>query len=360
VDLAYQHYLHGEFSDQFAGGAAADVVLGIMPGVVDWLFLENYSQIRKDALAADTPTNRDNISYFTTGPRVTMPLGDVSQLLIGGEYSLDSYGGNTLLDSTRLGGRVELIRNLSDASSLSVKEFGERRRFDNQTAFNQNYDTQSASLAYRLAGSRTDVGAEVGYEQISVDSQPRASGGLLARLALRRQTSRSSSIGLNVYREYSDAGRSLRSTQNINGVSEQTGQILAAGDAFIRKAARATWSQGWSRTSIELMGEFAKEEHDYAPTFNRNIRQSSVRMTRQLRRNLNLNAEVQESIEKFQVLDLQVREIAGVMSVDWRRSDMLLVRWAYEYHRRSGDSPVAKYNENRTSLFFVWNAFRER
>ena len=68
ADARYREYLDDTFDSQVVGGIFGNLSYGIVPDRLIWQVQDNFSQVDVDALAVESPDNRQNLNYFTTGP----------------------------------------------------------------------------------------------------------------------------------------------------------------------------------------------------------------------------------------------------------------------------------------------------
>ena len=68
ADVQYRHYFDDSYDSEVVGGLSGDVAWSILPERFIWIVQDNYGQIAADRAQPDTPDNREDINYFTTGP----------------------------------------------------------------------------------------------------------------------------------------------------------------------------------------------------------------------------------------------------------------------------------------------------
>lgn len=358
VDASYEHFFDDEFDDDVIGGADATLMFGIIPERLEWFLQDNFGQSRVDALAADTPANRENTNYLTTGPDLTLRLGGRNALRLAGRYSRTDYE-TAPLDGDRFGGTLSLIRQLSEASALSLNAMTESLEYDDQTTANDGYDRNEAYLRYELTSTRTDLGLDAGITQI--DNGGDKSDGTLLRALLRRQISASSSIYVNLSNEFTDAGNVFRSTQDLNGVSTQAEAVLATADALERRLAYVGWAFHHNRTSFGLNGEYSEEQYENDVSLDRSLARYGAYFARQLTPEIQLRFDVHLSNEDFDNVDLSIDEWQGIAALDWQLGRTLSWRLQLEHRDRDGSvASVQEYTENRASVFVTWSPRRTR
>ena len=357
VDLnaAYQHYFDGDFDDEVIGGLNGMAVLALVPERFEWFVQDNFGQTRLDPRLAETPNNRENFNYFTTGPDVTLRFGQRTSLRLSGRYSLTS-GETATFDGDRYSATLALIRRLSGATAVSLNVRGERLEYDaaepDAAAFSSEYDRHEAFVRYEIDDTRTQLGLDLGYT--AIDGQGDTSSGLLARLSLGRQTSTSTSVRLNLGTEFSDAGNAFRATQDLDGVSVDPETVLATSDAFKRHFANLGWAFERNRTSFGVNGEYSQEDYEQAVELNRSVAHYAVYVGRQLSPGLRLRLEARYFTEDFDTSAISTDELQGIAALNWNVGRTLAWRLQYDYRDRQGSGLSDEYTENRLSLFVSW------
>lgn len=360
VNLGYQRYLDNEFDSDVVGGATGTVVVGIVPRVFSWVLQDNFTQVRNNALAADTPDNWVTANYFTTGPELRLPLGTANSLIVTGRYSVDSYGSEAA-DGRRVGGTLGLVHQFSNLSSASANLEIERRKFKNAPAgisYDPEYTASSAFLNYSLEGERTSVDADIGYTQVDLVS--RTAGSLLGRLEIARRLTQSSSLTLNLKHDYSDTGNSFRSGQESDGVDLNTDLTQLTSDAFVTDSVRLGWQLTLSRTQVNAAVEYAEDNYERESDLDRNLTRYSLAVQRQVRPTTSVGAEFYGVIEDLSAFDAKSNETGARLSLDWAMAPTLGWELLYAFRSRGGDGLVERFTENRATLSIEWSPFSRR
>ncbi len=355
VNAAWQHYLDNEFDDDVIGGLNGTVVLGIAPEQFEWLFQDSFGQSRVNLFDALTPGNRQNVNYFTTGPDFTLRFGQATSLKLTGRYSATNYE-EIGLDDERYSASLALIRRLSGASSVSLNAVRERFAYDDP-AINE-YDRHEAFLRYELGNARTTLRADAGYTAIDDDDE--TSDGTLLRLSLRRQTSPSASVSVNLGSEFSDSGSAFRAAQDQSGVSLDPELVIPTADAFERRYVLAGWDFARNRTSFGLNGEYTEEAYENLVALDRTVMRYAIYFGRQLNPTLGFRIDGRYSDEEFDRSNAKAEELYGSARLTWEQGRTLSWRLQFDFRDRTGSGLFAEYTENRASLFLTWSPLAQR
>jgi len=351
VNAAYQHYFDNTFDDEVVGGINARAALQLVPDRLRWLVQENFGQINSDPFSASTPTNRENINYFTTGPELALRLGSVTSLRLAGYFSDTAYE-VTDLDSRSYSGSASLRRELSGASSLSLNATGEKIEFDN-TIVDRDYDRYQAFLRYELRGARTTLGVDGGYTQI--DDNVKKSDGVLARLSLSRRLSASSTVSISAGSQFSAAGDLFRFDQQQRGVSLDSQSIIGASDAFKSRFASLGWGFDRNRTSLNLNVQYQDESYERSTTFDRTVTTYTGQLQRQISPITQLRLFAYLEREDFNNRNFTDDELQVGLALERQLGRKLGVRLQYDYFDRDSSNNVSNYQENRIGVFLTWS-----
>jgi hypothetical protein len=111
----------------------ADAVLrySLVKDFFDWRVENHLSNAPIEIDAADTPTNRQNINVFFTGPEFTLRLGSRNDLTLGGGYIRTSAEETETFDSDRYIGQADFVHSVSSRIDLGVSAEYEDVDFDN-------------------------------------------------------------------------------------------------------------------------------------------------------------------------------------------------------------------------------------
>ena len=76
-DLQYLTFAHDYFSNELVGNFIGSGTFAILPRELEWVVEDNFGQQQLDPTVAVTPTNLENVNYFTTGPNFLMALSSL-------------------------------------------------------------------------------------------------------------------------------------------------------------------------------------------------------------------------------------------------------------------------------------------
>ena len=90
-EIAYYEYLNDTFEPELLGNIYADASFALVPDRLHWVLTDGFGQVMTDPFQAQSPANRQNINYLSTGPEAFIGLGSQTRLRLAGRYSLATY-----------------------------------------------------------------------------------------------------------------------------------------------------------------------------------------------------------------------------------------------------------------------------
>jgi hypothetical protein len=257
ADVTWREFTAGTSPNQFDGGALVDLTGVIIPDSFDWVLTDNYGQALINQRQMDSPQNRQNFNFASTGPNITFPLGARTDLRLSGRYSLATYE-EELNDNTSVSGTLALARRLSGAQVGSVVISQRRVDFDDPLVA-RRYDVQDAFLQWEREGLRTAADVSVGYSKLKTAGD--STGGLLVRAVFTRRLSTRSQVGLTVGSEFANSAETFRVNQIFAGGTRTTATVPTTVDAFRSNYVYVSWSTAGTRVDMRLTGTYRKEAH---------------------------------------------------------------------------------------------------
>jgi Putative beta-barrel porin 2 len=343
ADLQYVDYFDHTYSSEVVGNFLGGARMEFVPERFNWMVQDNFGQSRIDPLSQETPDNRENINYFTTGPDVGIPLGSATDLRLGGRYSAVTYQ-DSPLDNHRVTAMAGLVRALSSFSSVSLDVQRESVRYSDTP--NPDYDHDQAYVRYQARGSRTQVSMDLGYGRFQkIENAP---SGVVARFEVSRQISASSVIGASVGRDFSDAGDSFRFSQSLSGPALGGGNdTLPTSTPFVSDYVTVNWNFQRNRTGLDLRVAQFKETYDQAPLLDRKHLVADAGVSRSLSSTLRAELSAHYDRWNYQQLTGDYAETSVMARLVSRLGRNLSLSGMYQRAHRSSDIAATEYSENR-------------
>jgi hypothetical protein len=277
-DFSDFDYLQHAYGNELIGRFDALAKLALVPDRVTWVLQEDFGQSLLDPYLPQTPSNRQNINYVSTGPDFDLRLGGTGFFDVSARYA-EAYYEDSPFDSNRLFGSLAWGVRLSPTSSVSVNVDSERVLFDN-TVVNTDFNLSNAFIRYTAQGARTQLTANLGATDVRAG--PTTKTGPLAELGLTRTLSPSATLAVSAARQLTDPSTSFSSIQG-GAISQITsGPAVVTSAAYTADSANAVWTYQRNRTTVKLSGRWEKDSYQTAPVFNNSRGGAEFSVERQL------------------------------------------------------------------------------
>lgn len=358
VNTAYRRYSADSYPDDLAGGLDAAFTYWFSPQRFGWVLEDNFGQTFIDAREVETPNNRQNTNFFSTGPDLLLRVGDRTDVSLGGRFSMATYE-ETQADDQRYRGTVGLIRRLGMRSSLSVTGSYEDIQFKDDATVD-GYARTSASLGFSTRGAHTTLKVEAGYTSLS--GLGNASGGPLFNLSLIRELTSRSSITLNAGTSFTDSAEAFRRDRSFGGVLLENDLNPVAADPLQSDFVSLLWALRGSRTTVTVGGDWRSDDRETLAELDRDSVSARVSVTRRLSPVLEVVIDGAWRDEEFARSGVSFSEASGGLGFNWFVSRTLGLSVRGNHSRGSGDTTGAfgsrDYTENRYSVSVTYTPRR--
>ena len=360
-DLALVKYLRSSYQTQPFGYLDGTGDLWIVPGLFSWTGRETYTQTVIDPFAPVTPDNLESLNYVTTGPRFTLRPTLRTTLTLNGTYSyLNSSSKSPLyvnIDNHRYAGDVTFSHALSNTSSIYITASHEKVEFTDQ-ADNNNFRQDEALAGFKVASARTALDVSGGYTRLHESvlatvqtirgprelPQSQTPGGAVWRAELSRQTSPATRLSLHAVKQVTDAAGLLRLNLN-QPVATTAAYRLTTADPFTDRELGASWRFAAARTSFTLGYLDIRESYKIHPASDRNVKDASALLGRQLSPVLNWEIGAEYERQNF-AFGGSSNTVNAITSLRWQIGRQLGLRFLYAH---SALTPHG-YTENQVGV----------
>ncbi len=351
VDLSYYEYMDNTYDSELIGTANGTLALGIVPETLNWVVQDSFGQAQSDPFAPSTPSTRENLNYFSTGPDLTVRLGPTGFGRLFGRWSSTNYE-TSPLDATRTTGGVAVGRRPNARNELSLNAVTESIDFDDP--LNTDYDRDSVFVGWELDGSRTTIDANVGYTWLQRDGRDKQ-GSALISMNVARQMTASSTLRMTLSQQLGDAGDSLRA-QLDGGVvgGGAAGQITATSDPFQSRLVSLEWSYTRGRTGFMLGASHTRDEYESATQFDRRRTGFNAGISRRIASTLTFDLRAALEKEKFENAGQSNDELRLGATLNWRAWRTLGLRFMVERYDRDAEGSATDFTENRAFLTMAY------
>jgi hypothetical protein len=261
------------------------------------------------------------------------------------------------LNNNRGDASVALVRSLSATSNVSLNVAAERVLYQDSTV-NPDYTTEEAYLRYDAQGVRSNLTADLGYDEVSGLSSTGA--GALVHLDATRMLSPSSHLDLSVGQDISDNTNLLRQLQNLNGLAVTAAYLQRANDPFINRYARLAWQFDRYRTAFNVDVARYEERHLEDFGLNQNRTQADATLRRNLAPALTFSLGATYARSDYLASADNYHEVLASAALAWRFGRHLDLRAEYDRFDQRAEVTTNEYRENRIGLTVGWQVDSRR
>ena len=357
-NLQYRSYFNDTYEDELVGRFNGLLSYWFIPERFSWVVEDNFGQTYINRAAVETPANRQNTNYFSTGPDVILRLGSRTDLSLQGRWSDVSYE-TSRADSQRLEGTVGLIRQLSERSSMSLNAAAANIDFKDPTE-GTDYDRLSGYLGYEARGSRTGLSLQGGYTELRGGGE--TLDGPLFDLSLTRETSARSRLTLRAGTNLTDSAEMFRLDQGTrsaadasdNPAADPNEDVTVSTEPFQADYASLTWGRAGERNSLSLSADWRREDYSFTEARNRESLGFNALLSREISPTLKGRLFGMWRNEDFPETDVNYDEWSFGAGISWTFTRQFSLDVDVTRYEGSGDATAAgglrDYTENRFSL----------
>jgi hypothetical protein len=357
-DLEYRKYFRDTYGTDLVGGLNGNLGYWLLPERLQWSVQENFGQTYTDLRGVQTPNNRQNVNYLSTGPDLTLPFASRSELRAQARWSKATFGGNDIDSNHRLSGTLGLLRNLTEHSAISLNVADEKVQYDHLPSYD-DYDRRSAYMQFDGTGARTELSGQLGWSKVNAPAVD--SGGLLAEVRLLRKLGARSELTLNAGTGFTDSAEAFRREQNIGGIVVGNERVAVDTSPFRQDYATAAWDLIGVRDSITLTANWRREVHRGDQELNRKEKSGDLLLSRRLTPVLTVLLNGHYLHDDFSTASVNFNEWSIGPGLSWSLARNIRVTFRYDHFQGSGDSStligVHNYKENRIEIRFSYGSF---
>ena len=133
AQMEFRNYLRNVYQDDHSGYINGAAIWTISPQLFSWTVEENFRQVRVNLTQPDVPTNRTEVSAFSTGPNFTIRFDSTNAADIGGRYDRFDIRGPG--DNQRASGYGRLIHRVSEYTTVSANYEAARIDFEDTVTY---------------------------------------------------------------------------------------------------------------------------------------------------------------------------------------------------------------------------------
>ena len=345
--LEYRDYLDNTYDGEVVGNLLANGVFAFVEDRFTWTVTDTFGQTTQNQFAPSTPDNRANVNYLSTGPDFTLPLGSRNKLLMHGRY-IDLHYEDSDVGNQRVRGELALQRTLSDASNVSLNVTSEQTRFDDAALV--DFDNNEGFARYEVDAARTSLSLDAGVNEITRGDE--TDRGWLGRLNLKRRTSTSLTVGLELGHDFSDAGNAFADLQVNQPGSTEPVPVQQTATPFENTYGTVYGQFSRNRTDILLRAGYYDEGYQAQPLFDRKRITLELGLNRNLNASLSAHCNANYSRQEYDALNRKFTDLTANLGVRWSVGRSTSVSFDYSFMDRNDNASDSDYRANE-----IWVRF---
>lgn len=358
VNADYLVYDDSRFDSELVGGTVAFLDYFFVEERFWWGVDYNFGQQIFDPLTPIRPGNREDVSFLTTGPGISLPFGDRNALDVELNYSTINYEIRSN-DNDRINGQLGVSRDIGEGRTIALIGMEEQVTYDDEVA-NLDFDRRELFFRWSTLTTRNIITFDVGYSELAIEDTDPAdddsvtSDGEVLRLDWTRVVSTSTSFTLGGGSRYSDQGDIFRFAQITNFDDRETEDVLGLATPFRNDFFNMSYNLDRERFSLDLVAQWNEEDYEGEDTFDRSVSRFTVLLSRQLTRKVTGNVSLSYSIRDFDALDRKDNDILGILSLNYEFNPAFTASLSYQRTSRDSTDPNDEFDENRVFLTFSY------
>jgi hypothetical protein len=351
AQLAYMDYQDGSYDSDLVGGFLSLNSLQLVPNRFAWVINDNFGQRASNPLTPVTPSNRENVNFFRTGPvfDFVRPGRNTARLEL--LYSRVDYE-ESASDNARFGGAFTFGRELRRGKDLALVLSTESIEFDDATVAT-DFDRHAAFLRYQLFGNQTTINMDIGATR--VESADEDASGLLLRLSYDRDLSNFMSLRMIAGSNYSDEGNVFRLFQDELREVDLTEDAVNNPDPFVNNYVAGLFTYQNGRNLMRLtLGWNQSDFEGTAGDQDREVFLANFRVQRDFSHSVFGGIRLRYRTRDFKYQDNSTDAITATANLGLRVGPRFRFGLLYQYQTRDDTDATAEYDENRYFLTMTY------
>jgi len=346
-EITYTDY-DFETDTPYAGNIGGNVGFILVPEVFDWSFSDIFGTIRDDPFEAASPTNRQYLNVFETGPQFRVPLGQRSWINIESLYEDQEWQQSTNLDSESVTNVLGLARRVSSTQTFGLSVSERRVTFDEPRVL--PYNVESAYLTYARTISDGVFNVDAGRTRL--DYSGAETVGPLLRMSWDKALNERSSLRFFGRREFQDGGDELATRNDWELTEDGFGRPTA--DPFTHSDVGISVSRGRNRVNSNFSFMFGRDRQQTEFEFDRDTKEATFNFRYPLGLAWSGDVAVYLVDEDYLNTPADAVEYTGELSFRRRVAQNASLEFSY-MHRERKNEASAPEPETRAFVSLAWD-----
>ena len=343
------------------GSLDGRLAIGIVPERFNWDFAGNFGQMRTNPLAGISPTNREHVTIFSTGPRVDLPLGGRSTLRLSGEVAERTYEVSDSLDSRTTSVQLSLFRAISPVSNLGIS-FDHSENDFVSLPDDQDYEFDNVYLTYSKDFASGGIQAAVGSGEVTIGTE--SSSSAVMSFGWDRALGARSHLSISAGRDFADAGELFRnggvpglggagSLGGIGGINDARWyDVVLTPNPLERTTLGAAFTVTGERTDMSVSFGVAEERYEVNADLDNDGAYINFSLSREFNPRWSGGVQLRGWRQNFGRLSQDDDNFYIQARVTRELGSRASIEFAYEYNTR--DSETNPFDQNVYTINFSY------
>ena len=348
----YLVYDDSAFDEELVGGASAFLDYAVIDERFLWTLQYNWGQQVFDPLTPIRPGNREDVSFLTTGPVFSLPLGARNSLDVELDYSTVNYELRAN-DNVRTNVQVGLSRTVGDGRTIALIGSEEHVKFED-LVINPDFDRRELFIRWTTLSARNNIIFDIGYSELEIDGLAEANGGSVVRLDWTRVVSTATTFSVGGGSRFSDQGNIFRFGQNVRFDIRETDDVIGVATPFRSNFFNTTYTYERERTTLNFIARWTEEDYEDDDTFNRDLIRFNTTLSRQLSRKISGELGLIYSSRDFDTLNRKDDDILYQLTLGYEINPAFTTSISYQHLDRTSTLEIDEFSENRIFLILTY------
>jgi len=343
-------YLDDTYDDEVIGGLNGFAEFAVVEERVAWFVQDNYGQQLFDPFTPSTPSNRENVNFFTTGPTIKFLRSGRNHANLDLRYSSENYELSPD-DNDRYSSRVLIGRDINRRWTVSIGGLYEELSFDVGSP-QRDYDRVEGFVRFGVVGNKNSFEIDAGTTEIESDLS--RNRGPLVRINWTSELSPKSTLIISGGSAYSDRGGRFRSAQDDATDLRDTVDITTLSAPFRENSFSGRYRVEQDRTSVNLIASWIQEDYRGGEPLDRDSYRAETLIRRDFSRRVFGTIRVGLFRRDFKYLDRLDKDFLASLGVGFRFGRRLSVTVNYQYLERDSNIDGSEFTDQRYSIRGVY------
>lgn len=351
---AFRDYNKHTSEDEVLGGLTGSARWLIVPERFHWNFEDVFTQAPINPTGSNTPSNRQNVNVFSTGPDAFLHFSAANTLQLSARRTLSSFSASENSDTSRdddserdqYAARWQY--RWSSATDVSLNLESESTEFDDPIS-NPNFDRRDAFVRIAHRAARNLLTLDGGKTFIERDGTDDTEGGI-ARLSWVREISSDTNLTVTASHELSDVVREVLGSGQLPTTTPGGSQFSSNGDLFVSRKVDVQYSRRGSLGTNTFRLFRSEKEHELNIAEDEQAHGGNVDIGYDFAQAVRSSVFAQHVITEFPNVPRENRDKSIGARLHYQATRLTAVIFQVGHNTRTSTDPLSEYKENRVGL----------